>query len=299
MLFAHIFNNRLWQELVIECIACFFEILIAQLFVSGLFIAWSIALKRNSRPIQRNILLEAFVKAIHKEVNTIIYGLNICAIFIKDRHKVDVKVLLRMCGGTAIGVAHKYIAITGAFVRLPLNSVRPNLERRTIVWLSKHEYLRQEFEEIFIFLTVTHRSCIDLNLLLIVHATLKPKVILIIAFFKVLPLSCVLYGFENSRKHKINKFVIGLARDVNMAEIIGKSIRRYTILLRQVALKHFDCSSRNDAMCQLFLRSEATSEIIFNLLVNNFSYITNLAYIRVSLQVHIAYHVLPIRIIAD
>ena len=52
-------------------------------------------------------------------------------------------------------------------------------------------------------------------------------------------------------------------------------------------------------MSQLFLRSEATGEIIFNLLVNNFNYITDLADIRVSLQVHIAYHVLPIRIITD
>ena len=176
------------------------------------------------------MLLETFVKTIHKEVNTIIYRLNISAIFIKDRHKVYVEVLLWMCGRTTIGVAHKYIAITSTFVRLPFYSVRPNLERRTIVWLSKHEYLGQELEEIFIFLTVTHRSGIYLNLILIVHATFKSEMILIIAFFKVLSLRCVLYGFENSRKYKINKFVIRLAGDVNMAEVISKSICCYTIL---------------------------------------------------------------------
>ena len=69
--------------------------------------------------------------------------------------------------------------------------------------------------------------------------------------------------------------------------------------MTEVGLQHFDGCGSYDTMRQSLFGSQSTGKVILNLLINECSNIANLTYIRVSFQIHIAQHVLPIRIVAD
>ena len=175
----------------------------------------------------------------------------------------------------------------------------PDIETSTVSITFYRKYLCQELKEVFIFLFRTHLQGVVLYFLLVVDTTFNTQMVFVFSFLEILTDSSRYDGVKHTGKCKVNQFVVVFTSDVDVAKVVCQRISCYTIGMTEVCLQHFDGCSSYDTMCQSLFGSQSTGKVVFNFLINERSNVTNLTYIRVGFQIHIAQHVLPIRVVAD
>ena len=194
----------------------------------------------------------------------------LCRLLIKNWHEVQVEMLLRLRSRFRIGITHEYVAIQTNIVRLPINTVVPNAEIRTIdIPIYRHDFSK-EIIEVFIFHILRHRRCIVDDILLIVDTALYAQMILQIFLiaFKILTDGCLNNVVESCGDREVNQFVKVCCYRVNETEVISQRLCQYTIRFSKVRLQYFYSRCCHDTVSQRFLWRTTTSEIIINLLIN-------------------------------
>ena len=77
----------------------------------------------------------------------------LCRLFVEDRHKVQVEMLLRLSGRFCIRVAHENITIQTHIVRFPIHRVIPNAEIGTIdIPINRHNFSKEIKEVLILYL---------------------------------------------------------------------------------------------------------------------------------------------------
>ena len=123
--------------------------------------------------------------------------------------------------------------------------------------------------------------------------------VFVFSFLEILADSSRYDGVKHTGKCQVNQFVVILTSDIDVTKIVCQRISCYTISMTEVGLQHLYRCCCYDTMCQSLFGSQSTGEVILNLLINECSNVADLTYIRIGFQIHIAQHVLPIRVVAD
>ena len=150
----------------------------------------------------------------------------LCRLLIKDRHEVQVEMLLRLRSRFCIRIAHKDVTVQTNIVRLPVYRVIPNAEVRAIDIPIYRHYLSKEVIEILVFHILRHSGGIVDDILLIVDTTLYAQMILQIFLiaFKILTYGCLNNVVERCGDGKVNQFVKVCCYRINKAKVIGQRL---------------------------------------------------------------------------